>query len=472
MRIIKKFLIPHFDNNYHPYSTRHYTLILFSVLLLFLNFVVFPSLGVKQGNALALNYDLGELIMLANADRQKAGLRALNTDERLNRAALAKANDMLRGQYWSHFGPAGESPWGFIVNAGYDYVYAGENLAKDFVKPLETHLAWMKSPTHRANIMNANFKDIGVAILSGTLKGENVTLIVQMFGSENPTSVQSPPQQPPRPVATSTPQFTATPTPTPVPENPIKNYAPIITSPQDNFITNNSDIELRGNAEFGDKIKVFSNDLLIGELPKDQNNFTVRVELLDEKNNIFIKTKSTSDGAESLSSNNINIILDTTPPDAEKITVNYTLFNNVLNLNIFSEEDIQKITVFNNNSDVTDFTRNEFGFNYFNGNYLVRKINIAIYDQAGNRVTRELDLADSQAISISTSQDIGLSLSNLSFKLGQRELINISVISLILGLILLDASILLRNGFQREFAAHQGFHLALIIICIVGVVTI
>ncbi|MCG2685812.1 CAP domain-containing protein, partial [Candidatus Parcubacteria bacterium] len=72
--------------------------------------------------------------------------------------------------------------WYFIVGVGYDYLYAGENLAKDFSHSSGVVDAWMNSPTHRENLVNPRYEDIGLAVVNGTLNGVETTLVVQMFG--------------------------------------------------------------------------------------------------------------------------------------------------------------------------------------------------------------------------------------------------------------------------------------------------
>lgn len=89
---------------------------------------------------------------------------------------------MFAENYWAHFSPSGKDPWGFISSAGYKFSYAGENLAKNFYTSDEVIRAWMNSPSHKENIINGNFQDIGVAVEDGTLNGQKTTLIVQMFG--------------------------------------------------------------------------------------------------------------------------------------------------------------------------------------------------------------------------------------------------------------------------------------------------
>src|SRR5258708_28336998 len=90
---------------------------------------------------------------------------------------------MFANQFWAHVAPDGTSPWQFFKNAGYQYYSAGENLARDFSNTSDMMAAWMASPTHRANIVNGRFREIGVAVVDGRLLGSDTTLVVQLFGT-------------------------------------------------------------------------------------------------------------------------------------------------------------------------------------------------------------------------------------------------------------------------------------------------
>lgn len=122
-------------------------------------------------------------ISLTNEERIDHGLTPLQSNRTLEKAALAKANDMLENQYFDHISPTGTTPWVFIKESGYRYNYAGENLAIDFSNLEDTHQAWMKSPTHRANILEPHYRDIGIATITGEFQGRTTTITVQMFGS-------------------------------------------------------------------------------------------------------------------------------------------------------------------------------------------------------------------------------------------------------------------------------------------------
>lgn len=124
-----------------------------------------------------------EVLALTNEQRALHDLPPLQSNEQLNMAASAKAANMFHDQYWSHISPRGTLPWKFIQDSGYLYSVAGENLARDFSDTSHMMSAWMSSPTHRENIINSKYKDIGIAVIDGKLLGIDTTLVVQMFGS-------------------------------------------------------------------------------------------------------------------------------------------------------------------------------------------------------------------------------------------------------------------------------------------------
>lgn len=129
----------------------------------------------------------GEVIEKTNQERASLGLPPLTLNRELTSAALAKGQHMFENQYWAHVAPDGTDPWHFIRRAEYTYQVAGENLARDFATTDEMVRAWMASPTHRANIMNPRYQEIGIAVIDGQLQGFDTTLVVQMFGTPRQT---------------------------------------------------------------------------------------------------------------------------------------------------------------------------------------------------------------------------------------------------------------------------------------------
>lgn len=123
-----------------------------------------------------------KILSLTNESRTTAGLPALKANEALAAAAQAKANDMLQYDYFAHTSPSGVSPWHWLEQAGYAYHYAGENLAINFGSATQEENAWMKSPTHRANILNDRYTEAGVGVAEGKINGESALVTVVMFG--------------------------------------------------------------------------------------------------------------------------------------------------------------------------------------------------------------------------------------------------------------------------------------------------
>jgi len=133
-----------------------------------------------------------DIIRLVNSDRAESGLGTLRENDLLDQAAAAKALDMVQKDYFAHTSPDGKTPWDFIHSAGYKYTAAGENLAMDFTSAESAEKALMASPTHRANILNKLYTEMGVAVLSGNYGDRPSIFVVQYFGKPAVQLVQSP----------------------------------------------------------------------------------------------------------------------------------------------------------------------------------------------------------------------------------------------------------------------------------------
>lgn len=130
----------------------------------------------------ASDINVQELLIETNKVRTQQGLPALKLNDSLSEAAYQKANNMFKEDYWAHISPSGIKPWDFIIDSGYDYSYAGENLAKNFDSSDEVVLAWTNSQSHRDNLLSDKYDDIGFAVVNGVLEGYETTLVVQLFG--------------------------------------------------------------------------------------------------------------------------------------------------------------------------------------------------------------------------------------------------------------------------------------------------
>jgi hypothetical protein len=135
-------------------------------------------------SALASDITPNRVIQLVNEDRRKNGSALFSENKLLDIAAQEKVDDMIAHNYFLHTSPMGVTPWYWFDQVKYDYVHAGENLAINFESAEVEQEAWMKSPTHRKNILNANYQEIGVAVRRGVIDGQEGTVVVQFFGSQ------------------------------------------------------------------------------------------------------------------------------------------------------------------------------------------------------------------------------------------------------------------------------------------------
>ncbi|NTV41336.1 MAG: hypothetical protein HGA61_03635, partial [Candidatus Moranbacteria bacterium] len=128
-------------------------------------------------------FDAQAVVDLVNKDRFEKNIEPLKVSKELTAAAKEKAGDMVLHNYFAHISPSGSTPWQWIGQSGYDYSFAGENLAINFNDPELQHLAFMKSESHRKNILNPNYKEIGVAVIYGKINGKQTIITVQEFGA-------------------------------------------------------------------------------------------------------------------------------------------------------------------------------------------------------------------------------------------------------------------------------------------------
>lgn len=187
---IHHLFVPSKKNKFHPHILR--TSGLFVVLMIL---ALIPPLynmtmvGRPQVLGYAVNVNTSDVFTISNQQRVAAGLTPLTLNAALVSAANAKANHMFANNYWAHVAPDGSTPWTFINGSGYDYSSAGENLAKDFNTSNGVVTGWMGSASHRDNLLSSNFKDVGYAVVNGTLLGSQTTLVVAMYGAATPAPV-------------------------------------------------------------------------------------------------------------------------------------------------------------------------------------------------------------------------------------------------------------------------------------------
>jgi len=175
---------PHPHNNHKAKVLQPRSIVILIGLFIMGRSIIDMTVGIHPGVlGFASQIDPDKVIELTNKERLNAGVTIVKENPLLDQAALAKATDMFEHNYWAHISPTGTEPWYFITESGYKYQHAGENLARDFSNPTDVVKAWMASPTHRQNLLDNRYSDIGVAVVDGTINGVETTLVVQMFGS-------------------------------------------------------------------------------------------------------------------------------------------------------------------------------------------------------------------------------------------------------------------------------------------------
>jgi len=126
----RHYLVPHHTNNHkakilHP-STLSLLVALFLIYQFGINFFLLVQPAIL---GFASNITPDRVIELTNQQRLERGLSPLSLNPTLNQTAQLKAGDMFAFSYWAHNSPSGRDPWSFFKEAGYTYLYAGENLA-------------------------------------------------------------------------------------------------------------------------------------------------------------------------------------------------------------------------------------------------------------------------------------------------------------------------------------------------------
>ncbi len=194
-------VFPHPDNGHLPHVLKEGAV--WALIAIVMGIFAFSTVGtrvIRNGSFTAEVYP-SVLVDLTNKDRREAALPTLAISNTLEAAAQLKANDMAAKSYFSHTSPEGVTPWHWFQAAGYNFIYAGENLAVNFEDSLPVQDAWLNSPTHRANIMSTKFTEIGIATARGMYKGRETTFVVELFGmpaiaAEEPVpAISAPPAQ-------------------------------------------------------------------------------------------------------------------------------------------------------------------------------------------------------------------------------------------------------------------------------------
>lgn len=195
------------------------------------------------GNTLAYatNTSINGLLLATNSQRTANGQASLTLNSQLNSAAQAKANDMTARNYWSHNTPEGQEPWIFVDAAGYKYLKAGENLAYGFTDSDGTVTGWMNSPSHKANMLDGAFSEVGFGFANSANFNNSgpQTVVVAMYGKPQALAATAQPAPaPPSPTPTSPASVATQPAPRPTASTPKPVESTPIETPAESNATN------------------------------------------------------------------------------------------------------------------------------------------------------------------------------------------------------------------------------------------
>lgn len=182
--------VPHEKNNHRALLLKP-TFLCLLLAFYFFNQSLIKTFTIVKPGVLGYSSQItsSKIFTLTNIERQKQNLPPFHYNSVLSQSAESKAKDMFANNYWAHNSPKGTTPWDFFKNAGYRYSVAGENLGKDFYDNESLIKAWMDSPTHRDNIVNDKYQEIGIGVVNGVLNGVKTTLVVQHFGTPLNSSI-------------------------------------------------------------------------------------------------------------------------------------------------------------------------------------------------------------------------------------------------------------------------------------------
>lgn len=205
---LKLSFIPCQENKFRPGFLDGNFLCYSAITLLVLKLIIIPVLVYLPKTAFFADISSAILIELTNKERTALGLAPLRENPKLDEAAALKANDILEKDYFAHQSPQGVSPWDWFKKVGYNYKFAGENLAIGFIDSEEVIQGWLNSPSHKKNLLSPNYSEIGIAAVKGDFEGGQTVAVVQLFG--NPIVTKTVATEKPKTTTATTSQAQAT----------------------------------------------------------------------------------------------------------------------------------------------------------------------------------------------------------------------------------------------------------------------
>ena len=104
------------------------------------------------------------VLSIINSYRKENGVKPLVLNDKLTEVACARAEEIAWSGEHSHRRPNGRTCFTILKDAGFDSGYAGENIGWGYETPQEVCQAWKDSETHRKNILDPEFTQIGIGV--------------------------------------------------------------------------------------------------------------------------------------------------------------------------------------------------------------------------------------------------------------------------------------------------------------------
>jgi len=340
---LKDLFLAHEGNDYRPHAFHPKRLVFYSVSAIGIKVLVVAIIMIFPLSAWLtpdiLSQKSQEVIALTNQFRTQEGAPRLGQNAKLQQSAREKCRHMLVEQYFDHVGPEGNSVSDWLKSVNYPFSVAGENLAMGFSRPEELVQAWKESQTHRDNLLDTDYKEIGVAMMSGVYKGGETTLAAQHFGTRPQAQTASETQPDKQNMTEPTPgnpepEQEETSSPAPPAEDPaVESSGETKSSAEDPAerattslprpvlklsvpdLTNQRYIEAEISAPEAEKIRIYAGDKVLKSLSLGIfKNITTEVELAEGKNRLRVESVK----GERATSSPVQIVkADLTPPELD-----------------------------------------------------------------------------------------------------------------------------------------------------------
>lgn len=441
--MIKNLFLPTTSNNYTPYLLKKGTITIYTLILLVFN-IISSNIPALQASAAV---DSRSLVALHNQEREKEGLKPLSLNSKLVESAQTKAKAMLASDCWDHYCPNGKSPWDFFDDAGYDYIYAGENLAEGFSDNQKVFNAWMNSKTHKENILRPEFTEIGISIAYGKFQGiENNAVIVVHFGTTKeigqlPTTNNN--------------------------AGETKSSTFIITSPLENEILNTNTPKITGQSNDG-KVQLTDNNKKLGESIAQDGIFTYRVA--NEQALVEGQHTLKAENLKTKQKDTVNFEVDTLAPELSNITFDSVISNNneIVSIRINASKDTISIE-----SEDIEYRFVKIDDTLWQLQIPLKTLNkfdettLVAYDKASNKTETVFSLKNIKGQAASNAENEKLTATGYSLfeRIGIRRIINTIFITLLIILIVIDYYALMHTDLPIGIVKTKThYHLSIFII--------